>query len=567
MKLTGRLLGQVVPMLVTAGVILPIFFGLWETTRASFGMLPAIDADTPSLDAWRQLLDLPGFSTSLRLTLVTGFASTAVALALATGFCAAVHGRIGANTSARLLAPFLAVPHAALAIGLAFLVAPSGWIARLVSPWATGWKAPPDIATVNDPYGIALILGLLVKEVPFLLLVILSALGQLPVREHLAAGRALGYGRGIVWIKVIMPQVYPLIRLPVFVVLAFALSVVDMAMILGPSNPPTLAVAVTRWFAAADTRMILPASAAALLQAIIVILGICLWLIAERCFVLAGRWWIRRGGRGLSSEPGLWLATAAVMTLMALGAMAGAGLVLWSFAWRWPYPDALPVTWSLAGWTNPAGGWGRATATTLILGLTTTLLSVALAVAWLESEDRRGRERSRWAKALVYLPLLVPQIGFLYGLNVVFMRLGIGGMVAVIWAQGLFVLPYVMVALSDPWRAVDRRLINTAAALGASPIRRLVAVKIPVLAGPLLTAAAVGFSVSVAQYLPTLFMGAGRVASLTTEAVTLSSGSDRRVVGIYAVLQAAFPFAAYGAAIILPAILYRNRRKLTGGFA
>ncbi|MDV7202311.1 ABC transporter permease, partial [Roseovarius sp. 10] len=125
-----------------------------------------------------------------------------------------------------MLTPFLAAPHAALAIGLAFLLAPSGWIARALAPLA-GWDRPPLLATVNDPGGVALIVGLMVKEVPFLLLVILSALSQIPVRQHLAAGRSLGYGRGIVWIKVIMPQVWPLIRLPVMVVLAYSLSVVD----------------------------------------------------------------------------------------------------------------------------------------------------------------------------------------------------------------------------------------------------------------------------------------------------------------------------------------------------
>ena len=78
-------------------------------------------------------------------------------------------------------------------------------------------------------------------------------------------------------------------------------------------------------------------------------------------------------------------------------------------------------------------------------------------------------------------------------------------------------------------------------------------------------AAAIGIAVSVAQYLPTLFMGAGRIATLTTEAVTLSSSSDRRVTGVYATLQAGLPFAAYGAAFLIPALLYRNRRGLQPG--
>ena len=44
---------------------------------------------------------------------------------------------------------------------------------------------------------------------------------------------------------------------------------------------------------------------------------------------------------------------------------------------------------------------------------------------------------------------------------------------------------------------------------------------------------------SVGQYLPTLFAGNGRVATLTTEAVTLAAGADRRVIGVYAVAAGA----------------------------
>ncbi|WP_347311881.1 ABC transporter permease [Defluviimonas sp. SAOS-178_SWC] len=564
----GRWLRLTVLGIVSAGLVLPILAGLWETARAAFGFLPAIGADALSLDPWRRLWALPGVTTSLWLTLWTGFASTLLALAIATGFCAAVHGRMSAGRSARLLTPFLATPHAALAIGITFLIAPSGWIARMLSPWATGWDLPPDLATVRDPYGIALILGLLIKEVPFFLLVMLSALSQVPVRAHLAAGRALGYGRGVVWIKVIAPQVYPLIRLPIFVVLSFALSMVDMAIILGPSNPPTLAVAITRWFFAADTMLILPASAAALTQTALVAGGILLWVGAERAAILAGRFWIRRGGRGLSSGPGLAVAVAGAGFLMALGTAALLALLIWSVTWRWPFPDTLPESWSLGAWARPAMGWGMALKQTLIIGIATTVLSLTLAIAWLEGEDRAGMSRARWAEGLIYLPLLVPQVAFLYGLSVTFLRAGVtGGMMAVIWGQALFVFPYVMIALSDPWRAVDRRMVRAAAALGAGPWRRLFAVKLPVLLAPVLTATAIGFAVSVAQYLPTLFLGAGRIATLTTEAVTLSSGSDRRVTGVYAVLQATLPFAAYGAALMLPAALLRHRRGLAGAVA
>lgn len=557
MMRSDRSLRIAVGAVVWLGLIAPILLGLGQTLRAAFGVLPALGLTRPSLDPWRHLFELPGFASSLRLTLVTGLGSTLLSLALAAGFCAVVHFRLRPATSARLLAPFLAIPHAAMAVGLAFVLAPSGWIARaLAGP--LGWVAPPDLVLVNDGWGVALTLGLVVKEVPFLLLVMLSALGQIQVAKQMAAGRSMGYGRGIVWIKIILPQVWPLIRLPVWVVLAYALSVVDMAIILGPSNPPTLAVAVMRWFANPDPAMILPASAGAVLQAAIVAASVAGLAGAEVLARRIGRWWLRRGGRGLSAEPALRAASLGVMGLMALGALAMAALLVWSLAWRWSFPDVLPQEWSVQAWATAKDGWLRALWHTVLLALATVVLSMLLAVAWLES----GAGKSG---LLVYAPLMVPQIGFLYGLNVVYLQMGLSGSyLAVIWAHSLFVFPYVMIALTDPWRALDARLLHAAAALGAGRWRRLVAVRLPILLRPLLTAAAIGVAVSVAQYLPTLFMGAGRIATLTTEAVTLSSGSDRRVTAVYASLQAALPFAAYLAAFLIPALAQRNRRDLTG---
>ncbi len=561
MRSDGRLLRGAVLAAVGAGLLAPIALGLWETLRPAFGVLPALGRTAWSLEPWAELAALPGVRTSLMLTLWTGIGSTVLSLLLALGAAAALHDRIGGG---RWLTPFLAIPHAAMAVGLAFVLAPSGWLARLLAE-PLGWTGPPDIASVNDPWGVALMIGLMIKEIPFLLLVILAALGQLPVRRHMAMGRALGYGRGIVWIKVIVPQLWPLIRLPVWVVLSYALSNVDMALVLGPSTPPVLAVAVMRWFTDPDIAMLLPASAGAILQAGVVLAGVALFRAAELAAARLGRWWLRRGGRGLSFEPGLVLARGLVLALLATGALAMLSLAVWSVAWRWSFPHVLPESWSAKPWQMAERGWHEALGNTLLLALASVGVSLALAVAWLEGEDRARRGRAGWAEALIYLPLLLPQIGFLYGLNVVFLRLGVGGTtLAVIWAQALFVFPYVMITLSDPWRALDPRLVNAAAALGASPLRRLWAVKLPVLLRPIATAAAIGVAVSVAQYLPTLFMGAGRVPTLTTEAVTLSSGADRRIVGVYATLQAALPFAAYGLAFLIPALLHRNRADLRG---
>ncbi|MFO1174653.1 MAG: ABC transporter permease subunit [Paracoccaceae bacterium] len=554
----GRGLRVAVMAVMLGGFVLPILAGLAVTAGAAFGHLPALGQAGYSVAPWRQLGELPGVWRSLMLSILTGVGATGLSLVLAFALAALSDLVGGGARLARLSVPFLAAPHAALAIGLAFVLAPSGWIARLASPWATGWTVPPDLPLVHDPAGLALILGLAAKETPFLLLVILAARAQVGEGAQSAAARALGYGPAQVWLWVLAPQIYRLIRLPVCAVLVFSLSVVDMAMILGPSNPPTLAMAVTRWLLAPDLDQLLPGAAGALAMGLVAAAAVAGWMMGERLVARLACLWLRRGRRGRGAAVGRDLLGGIGVIVMVLAALSLLSLVLWSFAWQWRFPQALPSGWSLMAWREAGMVWRGPLAASLMLGLASTVLALALAVLWLEAEDRGGLGRANWAEALIYLPLLVPQVAFLYGLQTLALGAGLaGGYAALIWGHLLYVFPYVMIALSEPWRSFDRRLLQMAALLGAGPWRRLFAVRLPCLLGPVLAAAAIGFSVSVAQYLPTLFLGEGRVATLTTEAVALSSGADRRIAGLYGLLQTALPLVAYGLAF---AVAHRPRR-------
>jgi putative thiamine transport system permease protein len=447
------------------------------------------------------------------------------------------------------IAPVLATPHSALAIGLAFVIAPSGLIVRALSPWLTGFEVPPDVATVGDARGIALMLALLLKEVPYLVLMIAGALAQVPVERQLDVARTLGYARATAWMKVILPQVYAQVRLPVFAVLAFSLSVVDVALIVGPSHPPTLAVLAVRGFADPDVSRYFPAAAASMLLLLMVILAIAAWMLVERPARALGRAWLARGNRD-GAPPALAMAGAgATGLLLALCAAAVLAMGLWSVTSQWRFPDALPSAWDFGNWSRRIGALATPAWTTLVVGVTATAVALVLAVACLEHESRTRRVAGRRALWLLYLPLLVPQVAFLFGAQVLLVRLGLDGtLAAVVWAHLVFVLPYLFLSLADPWRALDPRYARASASLGAAPWRTLLAIKLPLLLRPILVACAVAFAVSVGLYLPTVFAGSGLVATLTTEAVTLASGSDRRVIGAYATLQAVLPMAAFAVA-------------------
>ena len=166
------------PALTVGLFVGPVVFGLLGTLLPAFGYLPALGSEEFSLEPWRRLVAAPGLATAVRVTLSTGFASTVIALALTILLFAAGHGTAAFDRIRRGMVPLLAVPHLALAVGLAFLIAPSGWLVRLVAPWPTGWQTPPDIPLVQDPLGLALAFGLVLKEIPFLVLMTFGALGQ-----------------------------------------------------------------------------------------------------------------------------------------------------------------------------------------------------------------------------------------------------------------------------------------------------------------------------------------------------------------------------------------------------
>ncbi|KMK65200.1 hypothetical protein IMCC21224_1130 [Puniceibacterium sp. IMCC21224] len=287
-----------VPALTLLAMLGPVIAGLGGTILPAIGYLPAAGLRDISIEPVRALLDWPGLALAAQLSLQSGLAATALSLGIVTLVMAGWSGTRVFGVIERLLSPLLSVPHAATAFGLAFLIAPSGWIARVLSPGLTGWDRPPDLLIVQDPMGLALIAGLAAKEMPFLLLMALAAQGQSDASRRMRVAQTLGYGRLGGWLRAVFPAIYAQIRLPVYVVLAFSMSVVDVAMILGPSTPPTLSVQIVRWMSDPDLSQRLTASAAALLQLVLVVGGLCLWRVGEIVVARLGLRWAAGGRRG-----------------------------------------------------------------------------------------------------------------------------------------------------------------------------------------------------------------------------------------------------------------------------
>jgi len=135
---------------------------------------------------------------------------------------------------------------------------------------------------------------------------------------------------------------------------------------------------------------------------------------------------------------------------------------------------------------SPAGN-------TLVLAAASSVLALLLSVAFLQSHQRLPR---LWLPVL-YAPLLLPQLTFLFGIQstLAYFRLD-GKLLAVVWIHVVFVLPYTLLALAGYWQAYDWRYSTLGATLGKSSLHVLFKIKIPIMFRPLCFAFAIGFSVS-----------------------------------------------------------------------
>jgi len=545
-----NLLVKLSPALLLAILILPVLAGLLGVILPAFGWLPALGKNEFNLQGFWQLSQTPGLAQMIGLSFFSSFISGLLAFFITTMLLATYFDSPWLARIQRLLGPLLVIPHAAAAIAIAFLLTPSGMLARLLSPWLTGWQSPADWLLPHDPWGISIIIGLTLKELPFLLLMTLSAIAQpslnMKLRAQYRVALSLGYYPMTAFFKAVLPDIYPLMRLPMLAILAYASASVEMPLILGPNTPPTLAVAIINWFNDVDLSLRIQASAGALLQLLITVCLLLTWGLLEKVAkTISGRT-LTNGKRHYADALLAKIVTIFILLLFSVIALALIAMVFWSFAGYWQFPLALPQQWVIMHWQSALAQVQIPIFNAIAIAVAATSMALVLTLLTLECEKHRAKPLSPFTHLIIYLPLLVPSIAFLFGL--VWLQEAVHTNTRfyhVVLAHLLFVLPYVFLSLASSYRRLDPRYAQVAASLGASPAKVFFRVSLPQLLIPVLMASALGLAISFSQYLPTLLVGGGRIETITTEAVSLANGASRRTSAVYALIQMLLPAMAF----------------------
>ena len=527
--------------------VFPVISGLLSVFLPAFGWFPIYGKSKFTLEILAQTIDQAGFLRSVWLSIFTGFSSTFLAYWLCIFTLIFTQKLFLHNAIKKIIAPLIVVPHITVAVGILFLIQPSGWLFRIFSPWLTGWQTPPDLNIAPDLYGLALIIGLTTKELPFLLMVGFTVLKQVNINRYRQQIASFGYGPISGWFHIIHPMIAARMRISVLIVLCFSVSVVDMALILAPSTPAPLAVNIFIWYQSPDINsQLIAASGAVYLLLLSMCCCVC-WIACgvglKTVFRSLSYRGVRLSVRGLPYKLTILSVLASIAFVLFIGVIGLLSAGIWAFVEVWTFPEILPKKWGFASWKNGFVTYIYPFINTLLVGFTTSTLALISAIIWLEYPSK---SISKVTESFVYIPLLLPQTGFLFGMQVLIIWLQVDGLyITVIWAHYLFVFPYTLLTLGPIWRRFDIRYELLGASFGFPKFKRLWRIKIPLMAVPIITSFTLGFAVSSALYLPTIFAGNGNFLTLTTEAVMLAANASRQAVGIAALLQMILPLVIF----------------------
>ncbi len=332
---------------------------------------------------------------------------------------------------------------------------------------------------------------------------------QLDPRQEEAA-RMLGAGRLAAWRSVTLPALAPSLAAAALMVFLFTFTSFGVVQILGGPTFTTLEVEIYRQ--TADLLDLPTAAVLTLLQfaAVGTVLAVHARIVRRREAALrlvdpahtahrprGAAQWLLLGGVG-ATVAALLLAPPAVLVERSLDTPRGYGL---------DYYRALFEVDSRGGsfLVPPIEAVGNS----LGYALAATAVSVTVGGLAAAALTRRAGRLVRGFDALLMLPLGVSAVtvgfGFLITLDEPPLDLRTSWILVPL-AQALVGIPFVVRIMLPVLRAVDERLREAAAVLGASPLRAWREVDLPLVRRALLVAAGFAFAVSLGEFGATVFI-------------------------------------------------------------
>ena len=203
---------------------------------------------------------------------------------------------------------------------------------------------------------------------------------------------------------------------------------------------------------------------------------------------------------------------AAILIVMTLPVILMIPLSFADSGLNWP-PQGFTLRWYEQVFNSPI--WMSALTRSIIVGLCTGVLAMLIGtpVAFLMV---RGQMKGKTALlAFTLLPVVMPNMILSVGLFYLYARIGlVGTNLSLIIGHTVIAVPYVVLTVMSVLRNYDTRLDLAAQSLGATPVRTLRLVTLPIVGTGMISAFLFAFTISFDELTIALFTSGGMSATL-----------------------------------------------------
>ncbi len=241
-------------LLAPALVVVVALFGggLFLGLLQGLGHFPSAGMKVITFAHFANVLSDPDFFRSLGLTLYIAAVSTIIAAIISVAMALWLTFQAGKNRLVHFIFQIpLTVPHLVIAVAVMFMLSPTGLMSRAASSLGLIEGSASFPLMVNDRWGIGIILAYVWKEIPFMTLMILSALRHAGV-ELLDVGKTLKAGPWQRFRYIILPLIFPSLGAASLIVFAYTFGAFEIPFLLGRTYPMTLPVWAYRNYADID---------------------------------------------------------------------------------------------------------------------------------------------------------------------------------------------------------------------------------------------------------------------------------------------------------------------------
>jgi putative spermidine/putrescine transport system permease protein len=237
-------------------------------------------------------------------------------------------------------------------------------------------------------------------------------------------------------------------------------------------------------------------------------------------------------------------------------------LFFYAFSSSWSFPDIIPIKYDLRAvhyLISHKRDILLSLLSSCLYSFGTIFLTFVITLLPAKMFARASFKGKTVLEGLFLAPALIPPMAFAMGAHYMFIHIGISDtFIGVVLILSLYSYPFMLRALTAGYQTYGENFELCARNIGASTLRILLSIEIPLLLPAMIAGGTIVFLVSFSEYFLVFLIGGGSVPSYSGYIFPLLNSSDKSVASLLTLIFILVPIILF---IIIDRVIYRTYRR------